>query len=1015
MKGSSARIVEMEATSKLEAMLVRINGVKNISSVSGNGWGRITIELDKHTPIDEARFETSTIIRQTWHDLPLEVSYPSVIVSRSDSKASIPFVTYTINAAATPYVIQQYAENTIKPKFNSIKGLYKTEISGATPLEWQLTYNADLLQTLGITINDMKDAISNHYAKNFLGISRSQHDGKSSWIRVMLQSGNPGNELNTSSIIVKKIGNNLIRLNQLVTAKLIAQEPRSYYRINGLNSVYLSFTAEELANQLQLKKKIDRTINEIKNKLPAGYQIHKQYDATEYIHNELNKIYIRSGLTMLILLLFVLLVSRSIRYLLLILSSLAVNLAIASIFYYLFKLEIQLYSLAGITISLSLIIDNTIVMSDHLLKQKNKSAFLPLLAATLTTAGVLCITFVLDDRVRLNLQDFAAVVIINLLVSLAIALFLVPSIIDKIGLKSRKEHKIIRFKKFTINIQRLIVLFNLIYGWIIVYLSHRKWIPFTAAVLLFGLPISLLPDKIDKETSLAKFYNTIFDNSTFKDIAKPLLNKILGGTLRLFADKVSQGSYFNRDNETVLTITASMPNGTTIAQMNGLMEKMEQFLSRFREIKQYQTNIYNPQRAAINVLFKKESEQSGFPYLLKSMVVTKALELGGGSWGVYGLQDLGFTNDIRESAGSYRVKLYGYNYDELEAWADTLKTSLLSYRRIKEVNISSDFSWYKDDHQEFFFELNRDKFALRGLTPNMVFTAIQPTFTNEIQAGRLITNNHQYNIILNNLQNEKNDMWTMRHIEQRSNQQLFKLNELAAVSKGESPQEVAKRNQQYQLALQYEYIGVSMQGRKVLDREVAAINKRLPMGYTAKLEDSGWSWRAEERKQYWLLGLLVAIIFLTTAMLFNSLKQPLAILFVIPFSYIGVFLTFYWFDLNFDQGGFTSMILLSGITVNASIYILNEYNRLRRCYPQRTAVQCYLKAWNIKIVPILLTIISTILGFAPFLIGEQRESFWFPLAAGTIGGLIMSVAGIWLFLPLMAIRKLERAPAPCCV
>ena len=61
MPGNSSRVIEMEVTSRLEAMLSRIKGVEEISSTSGNGWGRITIELDKHTDVDAARFEASTI------------------------------------------------------------------------------------------------------------------------------------------------------------------------------------------------------------------------------------------------------------------------------------------------------------------------------------------------------------------------------------------------------------------------------------------------------------------------------------------------------------------------------------------------------------------------------------------------------------------------------------------------------------------------------------------------------------------------------------------------------------------------------------------------------------------------------------------------------------------------------------------------------------------------------------------------------------------------------------------
>ena len=69
-------------------------------------------------------------------------------------------------------------------------------------------------------------------------------------------------------------------------------------------------------------------------------------------------------------------------------------------------------------------------------------------------------------------------------------------------------------------------------------------------------------------------------------------------------------------------------------------------------------------------------------------MISKALTLGGGSWSVYGLEDQGFSNDVRENAGSYRVKLTGYNYDELSDWAYRMRDTLLTHRRIKEVTRS---------------------------------------------------------------------------------------------------------------------------------------------------------------------------------------------------------------------------------------------------------------------------------------------------------------------------------------
>ena len=94
--------------------------------------------------------------------------------------------------------------------------------------------------------------------------------------------------------------------------------------------------------------------------------------------------------------------------------------------------------------------------------------------------------------------------------------------------------------------------------------------------------------------------------------------------------------------------------------------------------------------------------------------------------------------------------------------------------------------------------------------------------------------------------------------------------------------------------------------------------------------------------------------------------------------------------------------------MNASIYILNEYNAVRRRFPKLAAARAFVKAWNAKVVPVFLTVVSTILGFVPFMVGTGKEAFWFPLAAGTIGGLAMSVVGLFAFLPIFTLGKSGR-------
>jgi multidrug efflux pump subunit AcrB len=1022
MYGQSARVVEMEVTSKLEAMLSRMKGIQEISSNSANGYGNIHIRLSEYTDPDLARFEISTIIRQTWSSLPAGVSYPSIRISGTTGEANSPFLSYTVNAPFSPVAIQEYVENNIKPKLSVIRGIDRIDVSGASRMVYKLEYDYPQLQYYHVSINDIRSAVYAYLTKEFLGLGRiSEEDAGEQWIRIALISGDNDQEFDPALIQVKNNAGNIICLNQLVTSRYEEEETSSYYRINGLNSIYLSVAAEEGANQLTLGKQIKSVLEELQTNLPEGYEFHLSYDAGEYIQAELDKIYFRSGLTIIILLCFVFLVYRNLKYSLLILTSLLINIAIAAIFYFLLKLEMQLFSLAGLTISMTLIIDNAIIMSDQIIQRGNRKVFLAILTATATTVGALSVIFFMDEKVRLNLQDFSWVIIINLTVSVLIALFLVPAMIEKFKItKGRKKRKLEKRgnRRFfnQLRNKRALIYFNKSYEKIIFFMYRQRVWLILLLVLSFGLPVFLLPEKIEMtmqeqadttklavvKRKAAHLYNQSLGSVFYKEKIKPVTDAALGGTMRLFAQKVKNGSYYSGErSETALNVTASLPNGSTKEQMNTLIQKMENYIVQYPEVRQFETNIYNGRQAGIRIYFTKEHQRGSFPYLLKSKLISKSLELGGGSWGVYGVGD-GFSNDIKEQAGSSRIKLLGYNYDELNTIARNMRDSLLQHRRIREVTIDSKFSWYKSDYMEFVFDLDQVKLAQMNILPMDLFYSMTPLFNRNVDAGTWIKDGRTEPIRLYSKQANELDIWNMEHYPGLiGNDKLYKLTEVARIEKAQVSQEIAKENQQYLLCLQYEYIGSYFQGYSVMERTIDAFNKIVPLGYKVQSDIMRYWWgNDKDSSHYWMLFLIVVIIFFTTGILFNSLRQAFIIVFIIPISFIGVFLTFYWFDLNFDQGGFAAFILLAGLAVNANIYVLHEYNNIRLSHPGLSPVKVYLKAWNAKIRPVFLTISSTVLGFIPFMIGKYKEAFWFPLAAGTTGGLIISLLAMFVFLPL---------------
>ena len=206
-----------------------------------------------------------------------------------------------------------------------------------------------------------------------------------------------------------------------------------------------------------------------------------------------------------------------------------------------------------------------------------------------------------------------------------------------------------------------------------------------------------------------------------------------------------------------------------------------------------------------------------------------------------------------------------------------------------------------------------------------------------------------------------------------------------------------------------QYAGSEKFGVKFLNGQLETLEAKLPLGYRFKNESDQSYFNSQGSGQLLLSFFIVlALMFLICSILFESLRQPAIVLIVIPISFIGVFVSFYLFDFRFDQGGLASFLLLSGLSVNASIFILNEYNALRSVYPKEDRIKLYLQAFQAKIAPILLTIFSTIFGFIPFVTGNTNETFWFALGVGTIGGLLFSILGIIIYLPVLTLWRKDK-------
>ncbi len=165
---ASARVIEQEVTSRLEGLFSGVKGIKEVSSVSSKGYGRISLSFKKTVNLDAARFEVASLIRQIYNTLPEQVSFPELSMSASGQNTS-PILTYTLNASASPFFIQKFAEDHLVPKLSVIPGVNGVKVFGSTPYEWEIRFDSGVVQELGIRSTEISQSISDYFRNDFLG------------------------------------------------------------------------------------------------------------------------------------------------------------------------------------------------------------------------------------------------------------------------------------------------------------------------------------------------------------------------------------------------------------------------------------------------------------------------------------------------------------------------------------------------------------------------------------------------------------------------------------------------------------------------------------------------------------------------------------------------------------------------------------------------------------------------------------------------------------------------------
>ena len=988
---ASAEIIESEATSKIEGVLAGIRNVTDIASTSRKGSGSVSVKFGKGMDMDAARFEVASAIRNVYPSLPKDVSYPGISMSGGGRVSRI---SYLVKGGIPSREISKYVKEHVLSHLAAIPGVDKVNVDGGVPFHWVITFDAGKIRSVGVSAAEIASAFNSYYREEILGMTETSEG-------LMTVRLKEASDQDFGSIPVCNQNGRVIHLRDIAQWRYVEALPSGYYRVNGLNTITLTVEIAINANLLTVASAVKERMAELQKNFPSEITAGIAYDSSEYVSEELGKIYIRTALCILILLLFVFLINRSWRYMLIIVFTFTVNVLTSLMIYSFTGIQIHIYTLAGITVSLGIIIDTSIVMIDHYAHFKDRKAFPSILSAAATTVGALMMVLLLPEKEKANLVDFIWVIVINLGLSLIISYLFTPSLMEYIpvrmsGGKGHSPRKI-----------RRILCWNRFYASYIGWGVRHRWVYILLFVMAFGVPLCLLPVRMtDNDRTKASRFDKFLDKIvTWKpyDNNRMVIDKVASSSFGLFYKSLNRSNFYREPEKKRLVINAGMLEGCTVNQLNDVVKAMENYLSKFDEISVFTTSVYSYDNAEIAVEFKPEYENSGFPSVLKSEVTRMAINFGGANWRVSGIDDNNFNNNIVSSSKSNRISLKGYNYQELHRYAEKLMAYLSGNRRVQGAEIWSG-GWNGRPSMEFVLDYDFARMTLADINPYSYYGTLA-SLLYERRIGSHEYAGESVDVVLRSSDLDRYDLWHVLNSPIDVGQKKMTLSSVGGIDKKRTGVTIRKSNQSYELVVCYDFIGSWELSRALSQKAVKYMNEEvLPIGF--KAEVPGWGWFDTAKQQYaWLLFLILAVMYVMLAITFESFRYPLAVIFMVPVSFIGLFLAFGLSDFSFDQGGFAAFVMLSGIVVNAGIYLITTYQSLLRERTQKHSIRLYVKSYSRRINPITLTIVSTILGLLPFLTDGPEEVFWFDFAVGTIAGMLFSILAVIFILPVFAIRR----------
>ena len=970
--GVSPEEIEELIVKKIEDEISDVPNVDVITSTAQEGRAVIFIQFEPDADIDKARTDLTTELDKVV-DLPEDAEDPYVLAL--NMREINPMCDIVLGGDFSGNALREIAED-LRDGILNLAYVSKVDITGSRDREIWIEGDANKLAEFGLTLQDLKNTISN---RNMNVPGGSVNFGKAEFIVRSIGEFSSTNEIEELVVRMDQNGRAL-RIRDVAAVKDTLEERSTIAKLDGKKSIRLQAYKKADGNIISVMEDIREYVEDFQKNI-SGLEITIRNDESLEVKSSL-KTMGKSALIGVLLVFVILFIFIGWRNALFAAWGIPFSFLLTFILMQYFDVTMNNLTLFALVLVLGMIVDDAIIVLENVHRymeqgmspreasiKGTQEIMWPIIGAISTTAAAFLPMLMMEGMMGKFMRVFPIVVSMALFASLFESLVILP--------------------------------------------SH-----------IADLSKPIQPDK--KKSRLYEFLVTRY-RKTIKKFLKHRILSVLGIVLALILAIMTIGlrlvkvEFFHRQESQTVVLKLQTPVGTNLDKTNEVVTSIENFIMNMEQNSNVEAIVTsvgylveNNQRSMMtsNAQMSIDLVDADKMTFSHDEIKDEVREFLDNLPGLYSYK-FAIPQDGPPTGKDVEIRIKGEKLERLEYIGEIVKSELEKIPGVVDIEDS-----FKEGKKEVKIYPKHNKLALYGLNvaqlARVVRTASYGLKVSEYRGDGV----DEYDIIVRLKEEQIKNLEDLKNLRIRSQRgDLIKLKELAdfEITSGLSQIDHYGSKRVITITGTNSYYKVGEKNKKRTTDEVTRIllgNKLTgEKGILVDFEKRFQGYRmefggvAEERNKsfnslYIAFGIAILIIFAILSTIFKSYVQPLIVMFTIPFALIGVIFGLFVTGLPFSLGTLVAVVALAGVVVNDSLVLVDFINKEREKGIDRW--NSLINAGAIRLRPIILTTVTTIGGLMPMMLSTAKSvKDWKPIAVSMSFGLAFATMLTLFVIPVI--------------